>query len=240
MQYSDRHLRVTLFLPIKNEIDAVKKIFPRIKSYWYDELVILDGQSTDGTKEYLESLGLKVFDQKSLGVKAAFWEGYDLATGDVIIPFSADGNSIPEDIPKLVEKIKEGYDIVVASRYKDGASSEDDNLQSKIANKFFTYLINFLFRTTYTDGIGMYKAFKKVHLYSLGIDNYKNEHSEILLLTRGSRFGLKITEISSKEPARIGKQGSRAHPGVFGKYKTAFILLKSIVRDAFFYWPKRF
>jgi hypothetical protein len=85
----------------------------------------------------------------------------------------------------------------------------------------------------------MYKAFKKQHLHDLGIDRHKNEHSEIMLLTRGARYGLKITEISSPEPARIGVQGSRAHPGMFGKYKSAFILLKSILRDAVFYHPAK-
>src|SRR5579884_384447 len=230
--------RATLFVPVKNEIAALKVIMPRIQSSWCDEILILDGNSTDGSKEYLLSEGFKVVDQKSKGVKAAFWEGYEQASGEIIIPFSPDGNSIPEDIPKLLNKINEGYDIVIASRYKDGASSEDDDWASKIANRAFTILINTLFRTRYTDAIGMYKAFKGAHLYELGIDKYKHEHSEIMLLTRGARYGLRITEISSPEPGRIGTPGSRAHPGLFGKYKSALIILKSILRDAAFYWPK--
>ena len=58
-----------------------------------------------------------------------------------------------------------------------------------------------------------------------------------MLLTRGSRYGLKITEIASPEHRRIGIQGSRAHPGTFGKAKSALGLLKTIFRDAIFYWP---
>lgn len=238
MQQTKTDFKVTLFIPIRNEIDALKVIMPRIKREWYDEILILDGHSTDGSKEYLRSQGYTVFEQKSKGVKAAFWEAYELAQGDVIIPLSPDGNSIPEDIPRLIEKMKSGFDIVIASRYLNATKSEDDNLESMLANKFFTKLINILFASDFTDGIGMYKAFMKSHLYILGIDKYKNEHSEILLLTRGTRFGLKITEIESPEPPRIGVQGSRAHPGFFGKYKSALILLKSILRDALFYWPK--
>jgi len=239
MDQMPRKMSVTLFIPVKNEREALQVIMPRLSYDWFDELLILDGNSTDGSKELLVSQGYPVIVQKTRGIKAAFWEAFEMARGDVIIPFSPDGNSIPEDIPKLVEKINEGYDIVVASRYRDKTASGDDDFVSHLANCWFTGLINILFRTHYTDGIGMYKAFKKQHLYDLGIDRHKDEHSEIMLLTRGARYGLKITEISSPEPARIGVQGSRAHPGVFGKYKSAFILLKSILRDAIFYHPAR-
>lgn len=231
-------LKVTLFVPVRDEIDALKIIIPRLKKEWYDQLLILDGNSKDGSKEFLRARGFEVVEQKTKGVKAAFWEAFELATGDVIIPFSADGNSIPEDIPRLVGKIREGYDIVVASRYMNQVKSADDDFQSMLANKIFTRLINILFGTKYTDAIGMYKAFKKSYLYELGIDNHRNEHSEIMLLTRGARYGLNIVEVSSPEPPRIGVQGSRAHPGMFGKYKSALVILKSIVRDALFYWPR--
>lgn len=228
---------VTLFIPIRNEIEGLKVIMPRINSEWCDEVLIVDGNSTDGSKEFLLASGYLVVDQKSRGVKGAFWEGFELARGEIIIPFSPDGNSLPEEIPRLIEKIREGYSIVVASRYKDGIISEDDNLASRLANKAFTGLINILFGTKCSDCLNMYKAFYKSHLYELGIDKFKDEHSEIMLLTRGARYGLRITEIASPEHRRIGIQGSRAHPGTFGKAKSALGLLRTIVRDAVFYRP---
>lgn len=229
---------VTLFIPIKNEVDGLKAIMPKINPDWVDEIFILDGGSTDGSKEFLLNAGYRVVDQKSKGVKGAFWEAFEMVKGDVIIPFSPDGNSIPEDIPKLIDKMNEGFDIVIASRYLGAARSHDDDFVSALANRVLTGLINLLFRTKYTDAIGMYKAFRKKHLYELGIDKHKNEHSEIMLPARGARYGLKITEISSAEPRRLGPQGSRAHPGPFGKYKSGVFILKTILRDALFYWPK--
>lgn len=232
-------MSTTLFIPTKNEIDGLKAIMPRIRREWVDEVFILDADSTDGTREYLRSIGYEVVDQKTKGVKAAFWEAFDQIEGDVIIPFSPDGNSIPEDIPKLIAKIEEGYDIVIASRYFGGASSQDDDVASALANRVLTGLINFCFRTRYTDAIGMYKAFKKRHLYELGIDKRRDEHSEIMLPARGARYGLRIVEIPSPEPPRLGPQGSRAHPGPFGKYKSGILILWTILRDALFYWPAR-
>jgi glycosyltransferase involved in cell wall biosynthesis len=231
--------KITLFIPVKNEIEGLKAIIPRINREWVDEILILDASSTDGSKQFLISQGFQVFDQKTKGVKAAFWEAFEMATGDIIIPFSPDNNSIPEDIPKLIEKIHAGYDIVIASRYLGNAESHDDDFMSRLANRIFTGLINFLFRTKYTDGIGMYKAFYKKHLYELGLDKRKNEHTEIMLPCRGSRYKLRITEIPSPEPKRLGPQGSRAHPGVLGKYKSAILIAITIVRDGLFYWPLR-
>lgn len=230
---------MTLFIPVRNEIDGLRVIMPKIKHAWVDEIFILDGGSTDGSKEYLISEGYRVHDQKSKGVKGAFWEAFENINSDIIIPFSPDGNSIPEDIPVLIENIRKGYDIVIASRYFGGQKSEDDDIASSLANSLLTSLINILFSTKYTDAIGMYKAFKRSHLYDLGIDQRRNEHSEIMLTTRGARFGLKIIEIPSKEPPRIGSQGSRAHPGTFGKYKSGFFILGTILRDAIFYWPPK-
>ena len=83
----------------------------------------------------------------------------------------------------------------------------------------------------------MYKAFYKRHLYELGSISTER-HSEIMLPARGARYGLKITEIPSPEPPRLGPQLSRAHPGAFGKYKSGILILKTIFRDALLYWPK--
>jgi glycosyltransferase involved in cell wall biosynthesis len=230
-------MKVTLFIPVLNEIDGLKVIMPQINKAWVDEILILDGGSTDGSQEYLRSHGYEVRAQKTKGVKRGFWEAFQQAKGDVIIPFSPDGNSIAADIPKLIAKINEGYDLVVASRYLGTAKSQDDDFMSGLANTIFTGLINLLFRTKFTDAIGMYKAFKRQHLYDFGLDKYPDEHTEILLPIRCARNGLKITEIESPEPPRLGVQGSRAHPGPLGKYKSAVIILRSILRDALFYWP---
>ncbi len=85
----------------------------------------------------------------------------------------------------------------------------------------------------------MYKAFKKEHLYKLGINQHKNEHSEYLLIARGARYGLKIIEIASSELGRMGRLGSRAHLGILGRYKTCAVMLGGELRDAINFWPNR-
>lgn len=229
-------MTVTLFIPIKNEIDGLKAIMPRIKKEWVDEILIIDGNSTDGSQEYLKTHGYDFVIQKSKGVRGAFWEAFELAKGEVIILFSPDNNSVPEDIPLLIAKIKEGHDLVIASRYYRGMKSDDDDFMSKLGNKVFTGLINILFRANYSDAMTMYKAFPIKLLRELRIDeNKNNDFAEIAIVCRAARRKLRITEIPSHEPARIGPPGSRAHPGLLGKYKSALVLFKMIIRDWLFF-----
>jgi glycosyltransferase involved in cell wall biosynthesis len=230
-------MTVTLFIPVKNEIDGLKAIMPRIKKEWVDEILIIDGSSTDGSQEYLETHGYDFVIQKSKGVRGAFWEAFELAKGEVIILFSPDNNSVPEDIPLLIEKIKEGHDLVIASRYYQGMKSDDDDFMSRLGNKVFTGLINILFRARYSDAMTMYKAFPIKLLHELRIDeNRNNDFAEIAIVCRAARRKLKIVEIPSHEQARIGgPPGSRAHPGLLGKYKSALVLFKMIIRDWLFF-----
>jgi len=225
-------MKVTLFIPTLNEISGLKNIMPRIKKEWVDEVIVVDGNSTDGTVEYFESQGYTVLQQKKPGTINAWWQGFDAATGDIIIPFSPDGNSLPEDIPKLIDKIREGYDMVIASRYKDNARSYDDNYLTAFGNWLFTTMVNILFKANYTDSLVMYRAFRKELISTLGFNNKKRELLfEILLSIRCAKSKLKIAEIPSPEPMRIGPGESRAHPGIYYKFKSGSIILYLIIRD---------
>lgn len=224
-------MKVSLFVPYKNEIVGLKAVLPRIPKDCIDEIIFIDGNSNDGSTEYVQSLGYTVIPQKNKGLLNAWWEGFDNCTGDIIIPFSPDNNSVPEDIPKLINKIKEGYDIVIASRYASGAKSEDDNFQSHFANKAFTGLINLLFCANYTDSLTMYKAFRRSLLLDLKLVEKRQDHFEVLLACRAAKKKMRITEIPSNEPSRLDDSDSRAHPGKFGKVKSAFQFLWIIIRE---------
>lgn len=221
-------MRVSLVIFSWNEIDGMKVIMPRIKKEWYDELIIVDGGSTDGTIEYAREHGYFIFVQKDEGAGAAFLEAVDKATGDIVITFSPDGNSIPEKMPELVEKIKEGYDMVIASRYYKGAKSEDDDIVTAFGNRMFTSVINLLFGANITDSLVMYRAFKREMVKELKI-NTKTTSWGTQFLIRAIRRKKKIGEIPADEPARIG--GIRKmHP-----LKNGIAELGRIVRE-FFAW----
>lgn len=208
-------MKVTLIVPTLNEIEGMKTIMPKIKREWYDQLIILDGGSKDGTIEYAKEQGYFVYVQKQKGFRHAYTEVLPYIEGDVVLTFSPDGNSIPELIPDLTNKMKEGYDMVIVSRYLGQAKSEDDDVVTGFGNWLFTKTINVLYGASYTDAMVIYRAYKTKLVYDLELekdDAYamaeKMFHTKIswepLLSVRAAKRKLRVAEIPGDEPARVG------------------------------------
>jgi len=208
-------MKVTLLIPTLNEISGMKEIMPRIKPEWYDQLMVVDGGSTDGTIQYCEENGFKVYPQKRNGIRYAYIDVIDQVEGDIVITFSPDGNSIPEIIPELISKMKEDYDMVIVSRYAGNAKSEDDDPITAFGNWLFTTVINILYGSKYTDAMVMYRAWKTNLLKDLDLDaeeSYRTEEKlfrtmvgvEPLLSVRAAKRKLKCADIPGDEPPRIG------------------------------------
>jgi len=219
-------MKFTLFIPTKNEIDAVKVIMPQIRPEWVDEIICVDGHSTDGTPQWLEEHGYRVIPQQSDGLIGAYWECMDVAQGDVIVAFSPDGNSMVDAIPQLIEKIKEGYDIVVASRYAPGSHSDDDDWLTGFGNWFFTGLSNVLYGAHNTDLLVMYRAFRKSLPYDLELSRSRHPMMEIELMLRGVKNGLRMTDIPAVEPARIG--GVRKMKIFYNGWFVLWVIIKEL------------
>jgi glycosyltransferase involved in cell wall biosynthesis len=196
-------MKVSIVVFTLNEIEGMRAIMPQISKDWYDELLVVDGGSTDGTLEYAREQGYRVHVQRTKGINAAFVEAMEEVRGDVAIMFSPDGNSVAEKIPPLVEKMKEGYDIVICSRYCEGAKSEDDYLVTAFGNWFFTWLINVLFRSRITDSLVIYRAFRTALVKELGVGRERHSWATQFLL-RAIRARKRICEIGGDEPKRIG------------------------------------
>ena len=154
-------MKTTLLVFALNEINGMKTIMPKIENDWCEQIIIVDGGSTDGTREWAEENGYEVYVQQKKGLRHAYTEVWEMITGDIVITFSPDGNSIPELIPKLINKMKDNYDMVIVSRYLDEAKSDDDDFITAFGNWFFTKTVNLLYGGNYTDVMIMYRAIRK-------------------------------------------------------------------------------
>jgi glycosyltransferase involved in cell wall biosynthesis len=209
-------LQVTLILPTMNEIDGMRWFMPQLNKAWYDELIIVDGNSHDGTVRYCEENGYPVFIQSKKGYTNAYREAFNRATKDIIVAATPDGNSLPEIIPLLTAKIRDGYDVAVASRYFGAAKSYDDDFFTGIGNKVFTWIINLLFRARYTDTLVGFRAFSRNAIVKMDLYEDKTsivkkvfpdiniESPDVRSGIRAAKLKLKICEIPADEPRRIG------------------------------------
>lgn len=210
-------MKITLLIPTLNEIEGMKQIMPRVKKEWAEQILVVDGGSSDGTIDYAKQNGYEVIIQKKKGIRYAYIEALPHIRGEALITFSPDGNSIPELIPSLIKKMEEGYDMVIASRYAMGAKSYDDDAITAFGNWMFTSLINLLYRSHYTDAMVMYRIYKTELLKTLDIDkdsSYQPEEKlfrttvgcEPLISIRAAKKKLKCADIPGDEPSRIGGQ----------------------------------
>ena len=138
----------TLVILTLNEIEGVTQIFPKLPLHLVDEVLVVDGGSTDGTIEFFEDRGVRVIRQVRRGRGEAFRLAARGARNDVLVFFSPDGNEEPSDIPLLVDGLAQGYDMVIGSRFMAGGCSEDDDkflfASRRWGNLTFTWLVNVL------------------------------------------------------------------------------------------------
>ncbi len=219
-------MKTTLAILALNEIEAIQVVVPQIQRDWVDEIIVVDGGSTDGTIEWCEAHGLRVLRQRRRGYGAGMREVIEIAEGDVVMEFMADGNCDPAAIPRLIEKISEGYDLVIGSRYTDGARSFDDTLVTRFGNWCFTRMINILFGGSFTDAMMGFRAYRIAAFKTMQIDE-----DGLTFPTQGSieftKYGYKVAEVGASEPKRIGGV-RKAH-----NFRTGLALLKMIAREWF-------
>jgi glycosyltransferase involved in cell wall biosynthesis len=208
-------MTTTLLILTWNEIDGMRAVLPQIQRQWVNQILVMDGGSSDGTVEFAKSLGLEVLRQKGKGLRKAYEEAWPHITGDWVITFAPDGSSVVDRIPVLIEKMHEGYDMVIASRYREGAKSEDDDWLTAFGNWMFTTSINLCFGGHYTDSMVMFRIYRRELALKLNIfDDSAYQPMERwfrtatgcepLLSMRAAKNKFRVGEIPSDEPKRVG------------------------------------
>jgi glycosyltransferase involved in cell wall biosynthesis len=224
-------VRVTVLIPALNEAACLAQVLPHIPP-WVDEVLLVDGHSTDRTVEVAQHLypTIRSIVQEGRGKGAALRSGMAVATGDIIVTLDADGSMDPGEIPIFVGALLAGADYVKGSRFLQGAATADMPWQRRVANWGFVQLTNFLFGTHYTDITYGYNALWREHVPILAqvMDGWEHE---IIGNIRAARSGLRVVEVACLERPRVaGDAKLRAFPA-------GWAILTAILREPFYKRP---
>ena len=215
-------MKISLCLLCRNELECLKIIFPRIPKpgpeSGFDEIVAIDGGSTDGTVEFLIEHGVRVVGQSRRGRGDAFLQAFAKLDSDAFIFFSPDGNEDPADIAKFKPRLSAGAEVVIASRMMKGAYNEEDGQWlrwRKWANNVFNLMANALFRRHgpfITDSINGFRAITRKAAETLALDSL-DYTIEYQMTIRALKASLRIEEFPTHEGARVaGVTGAPSIP----------------------------
>lgn len=202
-------VQTTLIILTRNEIEGVTALLSKIPLKAVDEYFVVDYKSTDGTVEFFKKHKIPVLHQKKPGRAEAFRMAVEWAKGKYLIFFSPDGNENPADITKIITFLKNGNELVIASRFmKRSRNEEDDQILKprKWANQAFTFLANLFFRRKgpyITDSINGYRGITKELFQKLHVD-VEGFAIEYQMTIRTLKLRAKIFEFPTIEGNRIG------------------------------------
>ena len=134
---------ISIILPAKNEADGLRLVLPLIiDAVPGAEVIVVDDGSTDATREVALSFGAKVVSHaESMGNGAAIKSGARAAAGDILVFMDADGQHKPEDIPRLLEQLQQGYSMVVGARSRASQAGAHRAIANGIYNRLASWMV---------------------------------------------------------------------------------------------------
>jgi dolichol-phosphate mannosyltransferase len=161
-------MKLSIVIPVRNEAETIVTLVERVRAVDYGmsrEIIVVDGASTDGTREALQGLPacpeiVLVLEDQARGKGRAVRTGFERASGDILVVQDADLELDPAQIPFLVQRlVNEERPAVFGSRFKDQGRG-DTPLVSYAGNKLLTWSANLLFFTRLTDILTCYKVLR--------------------------------------------------------------------------------
>jgi len=185
-------VRISVIIPAYNEQDNVFPLYNELSRVLTDkdEIIFIDDGSKDNTLQNLAHLNKKdkrvkvIRFKRNFGQTAALDVGFKQALGEVIVTMDADLQNDPKDIPRLLAKLTEGYDVVTGWRY---------NRKDTISKKIFSLFANFVRRRLIKDKIHdagcTLKVFKKECINSLNLYGEMHRYITTILALQGYKVG---------------------------------------------------
>lgn len=195
------HPKITALICTLDEADNLRHVLPRIPSF-VDEVLLVDGHSTDGTVETAQRLrpDIRALHQPGRGKGDALKFGIPQASGDIIVTLDADGSTDPAEMAKFVEPLLRGYDFAKGSRLVNGRPPKMV-WHRWIGNRALAMASNLLHGTKYTDVCSGYNAFRKDAFTRMRL-TYDGFEMEQQMNVRTKKDGLRVVEVPCTDHGR--------------------------------------
>jgi len=221
---------VSVVLSTYNERENLSRMVPLIEKIFSTneingEIVVVDDNSPDGTSDVARRFGEKygnvrlLWRPAKLGPGSAHADGYKFSRGNIVVGMDTDFSHDPYDIPRFVAKIREGYDLVVGSRYiRDGQYEVKsfETLKKSIASRMGNVLILTLSQVPLHDFTTALRAIRREVIDNVETQSKGNSFFMEFIL-KVYRRGYRVTElpivfrdrVAGKSKLSLGKQSFR-------------------------------
>jgi dolichol-phosphate mannosyltransferase len=188
-------------IPTKNEEGLISSIIDAVRAH-ADEVLVVDGHSTDRTRTIASEKGARVILDAGLGKGEALRRSFSEATHEILVFIDADGSHDPADIPRLVEPIRQGRaELVIASRTRGGSDElhgTAEQLLRYVGSQLIMLAINYRWRVRLTDSQNGFRALRRDVARALKLRaNLTTIEQEMLM--RALKLGCRVVEVPSHE-----------------------------------------
>src|ERR1700684_1404153 len=188
---------ISVILPVANEAENLKALLPRLtalldREHITHEIVVIDGNSTDGTRETAAALGARVVEERRRGYAGALQTGIAEARGDYVLTLDADQSHDPDFVVKMWRARKRA-DIVVASRYVRGGVAYSDFIR-RSTSWFLNQALRRILSIPVLDMSSGYRLYRREGFAELELTSSNFEVQEEILVKAYAK-GFSVVEV---------------------------------------------
>lgn len=223
-------LRTSVIIPALNEEESIGQVLASVPANVVDEIIVVDGGSSDGTVTIAQAAGARVIHELRRGYGRACATGVDSAQGDIVVFLDADGADDPSQIPDLLAPIRGGRaDMVLGSRLAGQMTLGAMPWHQRFGNWLAAWLIRRLYGLPLTD-LSPFRVVQRQALLEMGM-NEMTYGWPTEMIVKAAQRGWRVVEIPVRYRPRLGGR-SKISGTVKGTVLATYYILWTIFRHS--------